>query len=241
MARLKQASVRNRLLAAMSPDDFALLQPALEPVQLELRQHVFRAGETISHLLFPESGLVSIVADIEEGRFEVGMAGWEGLIGVPLVLGVDVTPHTALIQSPGDGYRAPAEQMHLLLEKSASLRSLLLRYVHTFLVQVSQTAYANAGYSVEARLARWILMNHDRVESDELAITHEFMAIMLGTRRPGVTLALQNLEGSQLIRATRGRILIRNRAALEELAGDAYGFAEREYTNVLQLPIRRGQ
>ena len=184
--------------------------------------------------------MVSIVADIEEGRFEVGMAGWDGLAGVPLLLGVGHTPHTAMIQAPGSGYRISAEHMGTALERSATLRSILLRYVHTFIVQISQTAYANAAYGVEARLARWLLMTRDRAETDELIVTHEFMAIMLGTRRPGVTLALQNLEGSQLIRSTRGRVLIRNRAGLEELAGDAYGFAEREYSNVLQFPIRRG-
>lgn len=240
MAQLTRASVRNRLLTAMSPDDFALVQPHLEPVKLELRTILFRTGEPISHVTFPETGMASIVADIEEGRFEVGMAGWEGLAGVPLLLGVSHTPHTAMIQGPGAGHRISAEHMRPLLEQSATLRSILLRYVHTFIVQVSQTAYANAGYDVQARLARWLLMTHDRAETDELIMTHEFMAIMLGTRRPGVTLALQNLEGSQLIRATRGRVLIRNRAGLEELAGDAYGFAEREYSNVLQFPIRRG-
>lgn len=240
MAQLNQSSVRNRLLAALSPDDFALIQPCLESVRLELRAILFRTGEPISHVTFPESGMASLVADIEEGRFEVGMAGWEGLVGVPLLLGVDHTPHTAIVQGAGEGHRISAENMCTALEQSGTLRSILLRYVHTFIVQVSQTAYANAGYGVEAQLARWLLMTHDRVETDELIMTHEFMAIMLGTRRPGVTLALQNLEGSQLIRATRGRILIRNRVGLEELAGDAYGFAEREYTNVLQFPIRRG-
>lgn len=239
MTQPDQSSFNNRLLAALSPDDFALMQPFFEPVRLELREHLFRAGETIAHVTFPESGLVSIVADIEEGRFEVGIAGWEGLAGVPLLLGVGITPHSALIQAEGEGHRISAEHMRTLLAQSASLRSILLRYVHTFLVQVSQTAYANAGYSVEVRLARWLLMTHDRAEGDELTMTHEFMAIMLGTRRPGVTLALQNLEGSQLIRAMRGRVVIRDRGGLEDLAGDAYGFAEKEYSNVLQFPIRR--
>lgn len=239
MAQLGQSHVRNRLLAALSPEDFALIGPVLEPIKLEMRQMLFLAGEAISHVVFPEVGMVSIVADVEEGRFEVGMAGWEGLAGVPLLLGVGVTPHSAMIQAPGRGYRIAAEQLRPVLEQSASMRSVFLRYVHTFVVQVSQTAFANAGYSVEARLARWLLMTHDRVEGDDFLITHEFMAIMLGTRRPGITLALQNLEGGQLIRAFRGRVLIRNRAGLEDLAGESYGLAEREYSNVLQFPIRR--
>jgi CRP-like cAMP-binding protein len=113
--------------------------------------------------------------------------------------------------------------------------------VHTFIVQVSQTAYANAGYSVDERLARWLLMTHDRLEHDDMPVTHEFMSIMLGTRRPGVTLAVKMLEGAGVIRATRGHIRIRDREKLEQLAGQSYGFAEREYSNIFQFPIRRGR
>jgi CRP-like cAMP-binding protein len=111
-----------------------------------------------------------------------------------------------------------------------------LRYVHAYMVQVSQTAYANAGYDIEARLARWVLITHDRIEVDELSLTHEFLAMMLGTRRSGVTIAVQTLEGNGMIRAQRGRITVLDRAKLRQLAGDAYGLAEREYNNVLQFP-----
>jgi CRP-like cAMP-binding protein len=241
MAQLEQSSIRNHLLAALSIDDFALLQPQLEQVDLELRQLMFRAGEPISHVIFPVSGLISIVADIEQGRFEVGMTGWEGFVGVPLALGVGRTPHTALVQMGGQGLRITAAQLQAAMEQSASLRSLLLRFVHTFVVQVGQTAYANAAYDIEARLARWILMTHDRVGGDELVLTHEFMATMLGTGRPGVTFAVQQLEGNGLIRARRGRMTVLDRPGLELLAGNAYGMAEREYSNVLQFPIHRNR
>jgi CRP-like cAMP-binding protein len=236
---LHQSSIANQLLAALAPSDFALLQSHLEPVDLQLRQQVFRAREPINHVVFPDSGIVSIVADIEEGRFEVGMTGWEGLAGVPVVLGVTHTPHTAIVQVPGNGWRIEAQQLRDAMAASTALNSILLRYVHTFVVQVSQTAFANAGYPLEARLGRWILMTHDRTASDALMMTHEFMACMLGTGRSGVTFAVQSLEGNSLIRATRGRITIRDREGLEALAGDAYGLAEREYTNVLQFPIKR--
>jgi CRP-like cAMP-binding protein len=239
MTELQQASIRNHLLSALSAEDFVLLQPQLEPISYELRQIVFRAGEPISHVLFPESGLLSIVADIEEGRFEVGMVGWEGVVGVPVVLGVEQTPHTALVQVPGSGLRMTAPQFQSALDQSPTLRKLFLRFVHTFIVQVSQTAYANAAYDIEARLARWILMTHDRVDGDELVLTHDFISTMLGTGRPGVTFAVQQLEGVGLIRAMRGRIIVRNRGGLEALASNAYGMAEREYTNVLQFPISR--
>jgi CRP-like cAMP-binding protein len=226
-------------VASMSADDFTLLQPHLEAVSFEMHHHPFRAGEPIAHVFFPESGLFSIVADIGEGRFEVGLTGWEGMIGVPIVLGVEHTPHTCVVQGSGDGLRMAAAQLGSIMEQSASLRSLLLRFVHTFMVQVSQTAYANAAYDIEARLARWILMTHDRTDGDELTLTHEFMANMLGTGRPGVTFAVQQLEGNGLIRARRGRLTVRDRQGLEDLAGDSYGMAEREYTNVLQFPIKR--
>jgi CRP-like cAMP-binding protein len=239
MSVLHQSSVTNHLLTALSPSDFALLQSHLEPVDLQLRQHVFRAGEPMNHVVFPDSGVVSIIADIEEGRFEVGMTGWEGLAGVPVLLGVTHTPHTALVQVPGTGWRLAARQLRDAMDESTTLTSLLLRYVHTFIVQVSQTAFANAGYPLEARLGRWILMTHDRTEGDNLGMTHEFMATMLGTGRSGVTFAVQTLEGNGLIRATRGRITVRNREGLEALAGDAYGLAEREYTNVLQFPLKK--
>ena len=236
---LHQSSITNQLLAALSPNDFALLQKHLEPVDLQLRQQVVRAGEPMSHVVFPDSGLLSIVTDIEEGRFEIGMSGWEGFAGVPVVLGVAHTPHTALVQVPGTGWRIAAQPLRDAMHESDTLTSILLRYVHTFIVQISQTAFANAAYPLEIRLARWILMTHDRSVGDHLLLTHEFLATMLGTGRSGVTFAIQTLEGNSLIRATRGRITVRNREGLEAVAGDAYGLAEREYTKVFQLPLRK--
>jgi CRP-like cAMP-binding protein len=239
MAQLQQSGIRNRLLASMSPDDFALVQPHLEVVSFEKGEYLFKAGQIITHVTFPERGIASIVADTKEGRFEVGMAGSEGLAGVALLLGIDRTPHTCLVQATGEAFRIGESELQAAMDKSASLRTILLRFVHTFIVQVSQTAYANAGYSVEERLARWLLMTHDRLEHDDMPVTHEFMSIMLGTRRPGVTLAVQMLEGTGVIRAKRGRITVRNREKLEQIAGQSYGFAEREYSNVFQFPIKR--
>ena len=239
MTQLHQSGIRNRLLASLSPDDFARMQPHLEAVTLELRHHLFKSEQTITHVLFPERGIASIVADTEEGRFEVGMVGSEGLVGVPIVLGVDRSPHNCLVQATGEAVRFGAGELQAAMDHSRTLRALLLRFVHTFSVQVSQTAYANAGYSTEERLARWLLMTHDRLEQDDMPITHEFMSIMLGTRRPGVTLAVQMLEGVGAIGATRGRIAVRDREKLERIAGQSYGFAEKEYSNVFQFPIKR--
>ena len=239
MAQLQQSNIRNRLLASLSRDDFALVQLHLEAVTFELREHLFRAEQAITHVTFPEQGIASIVADTEEGRFEVGMVGSEGLVGTAVVLGVDRTPHTCMVQAAGEAFRIGADELQAAMDHSATLRALLLRFVHTFIVQVSQTAYANAGYSIEDRLARWLLMTHDRLEKDDMPVTHEFLSVMLGTRRPGVTLAVQMLEGTGVIRATRGHVTVRDREKLEQIAGQAYGFAEKEYSNVFQFPIKR--
>jgi CRP-like cAMP-binding protein len=144
-----------------------------------------------------------------------------------------------LVQATGEAFRIGAGELQAAMDHSPTLRALLQLFVHTFSVQVSQTAYANAGYSTEERLARWLLMTHDRLEQDDMPITHEFMSIMLGTRRPGVTLAVQMLEGVGAIGATRGRIAVRDREKLERIAGQSYGFAEKEYSNVFQFPIKR--
>ena len=240
MARHQQSSVRNQLLTALGPGDFERLAPHLERVKLELRELLHHAGETLTHVTFIEEGIVSKLAETEEGRFEVGMDGPEGLSGVPALLGVETAPHSAMVQADGEGLRIPVEPLKAAMEASPTLRALLLRYVHASMVQIAQTAYANAGYSLEARLARWVLMTHDRTKGNELSLTHEFLSVMLGTRRPGVTLAVQTLEGNGMIRAKRGRITVLSREKLEELAGDAYGLAEAEYTNVLQFPLRKG-
>jgi CRP-like cAMP-binding protein len=241
VAQLQQSGIRNSLLAALSPDDFALAQCHLEPVKLELRQHLFRAGQVITHVTFPESGIASMLADTADGRFEVGMVGAEGMVGTALMLEIERTPHTCLIQAPGEAHRIGASELQTVIDHSGTLRTLLLHFVHTFNVQVSQTAYANAGYSIEERLARWLLMTHDRLLHDDMPLTHEFLSIMLGNRRPGVTGAVQMLEGTGAIRATRGHITMRDRGKLEQIAGLSYGFAEKEYFKVFQLPIRRAR
>jgi CRP-like cAMP-binding protein len=238
MAQHQQSFVRNRLLAAMSPGDFELLEPSLERVQFEIRELLHRAGDRLTHVTFIEEGIVSTLAETEEGRFEVGLNGFEGLCGLSALLGVETSTHTSMVQASGRGFNIPVQQLQAAMDQSRTLRALLLRYVHAYMVQVSQTAYANAGYALEARLARWILMTHDRMEVDELSLTHEFLATMLGTRRSGVTIAVQTLEGNGMIRAKRGRITVLDRAKLKELAGDAYGLAEKEYTNVLQFAQR---
>src|SRR5215207_7465110 len=233
MTHLQQISACNRLLATLPPADFDLLQPDLEPVALDLRQWLIEAGEPIQQVYFPEHGIVSILADTSQGRIEVGLIGPEGMAGLPVVLGIERSPHGYMVQAAGEALRISAQDLRTALRHSPSLHAGFLRYAHTLMVQTAQTAYANAGFTIEARLARWILMTDDRLERNELPLTHDFLSMMLGVRRPGVTLAIQALEGGGLIRAKRGGITVLDRVRLEEVADSAYGLAEAEYARVM--------
>ncbi|HST95271.1 MAG TPA: Crp/Fnr family transcriptional regulator [Microvirga sp.] len=228
-----QVSIQNRLLTALSPEDFASLQAHLEPVKFELRQVLIEPNQPIEHVYFPEAGMSSVTNNSADGKIEVGVIGWEGMVGLPLVLGVDRSPYEVFIQMPGHGWRIAARDLEQAIRQNPSLHRHLLRYAQANAVQVSETAFANANNDIEARLARWLLMCHDRVDGDDVPLTHEFIAMMLGVRRPGVTVALHVLEGMQVIRARRGVISVLDREKLEELAEDAYGLSEAEYTRLM--------
>jgi CRP-like cAMP-binding protein len=238
MAGLHQADIRNRLLCGLSPADFALLQPHLTRRCASLRETLIEPGRPIEHVYFPESGLASFVSP-SEVETEVGVVGREGFLGVSVILGLDRTPLKAQSQVPGEGLSVPTAALVEASEASRSLRGLLCRYTHVFMIQAASTSYANAHFTVEQRLARWLLMTHDRLDSDELELTHEFLAMMLCVRRPGVTVATHVLEGQGLIRAKRGRITITNKEKLATLAGDSYGLAEAEYERVVAPRIRK--
>ncbi len=229
----QQGSCRNRLLRAMPAADFALL--ALEPIDLPTRFELIRPGVAIETLYFLERGLASITTASTAGSIEVGVVGSEGLVGAtPLLLDVEHSPHPCFMQMPGDGFRVTAANLLGAVEHSATLRRLLLRYVQAHIVQVAQTAFANAVHTIEVRLARWLLMCRDRAEGDDMAVTHEYLAAMLGVRRPGVTVATQMLEGNHLVRASRGHIVVLDRPGLEALAGDSYGLPETEYAALIE-------
>lgn len=229
MAQYHQRSIRNRLLAALSPDDFDLIEPYLTRVHHALRETLVAEGQTFTRIFFPETSIASLLADSEEGRIEIGMVGREGLVGLPVLLGVSESPFFGMCQSAGDALALDVGVFRQALAQSSTLKDRLLLYVHVMMLQTAQTAFSNAVYPLEARLARWILMIRDRSEGDELTLTHDLLSTMLAVRRPGVTVATQSLEGSGLIRATRGRITVLDREGLETVAGNAYGRAEAEY------------
>lgn len=229
MARLP---VSNRVLAALSADDFAAIEPHLERVPLELGATLIHPHEPIRHVTFPESGMISLIADLEGERVEAGVIGREGFVGVPVVLGTDRTPNTNTVQASGEALRITSQDLRAAIAERPSLFRPIGLYIQSFIVQISQTAYVNATFDIEVRLARWLLMMQDRV-GDELPLTHDFLAAMLGVRRPGVTIATHVLEGTGAIRASRGRIVIRDREKLMDMAGDGYGSAEREYERLM--------
>ncbi|MBD8907511.1 Crp/Fnr family transcriptional regulator [Methylorubrum zatmanii] len=235
MVHPQQATIRNRLLRAISSEDFSRLAPFLQCLELAVQTTLIAPDRPVEHLYFPESGIFSITANGPEGGVEVGMVGREGLVGaVPILTGSDRIPHDHFVQVPGRALRIAVAPLHEAVEESEPLRALLLRYLQAEIVQIRQTAFANARFTIEARLARWLLMCHDRLDGDEVQIKHDFLALMLGVQRSGVTLALQNLEGAGRIRSRRGCITVLDRALLEALADTSYGVAEAEYARLIE-------
>jgi CRP-like cAMP-binding protein len=227
------APYRNRLLLGLSAADRRLLLPSLEPVELELRRTIEEPNTQVTHIYLPESGIISVVAGAAHQHIEVGLIGREGMSGTAVLLGDHRSPNEVYVQMAGAGHRISAKHLCRALERSKTLSERLQRYAHVFMVQIAQTAFANGTAKIEARLARWLLMAHDRHDDDELPLTHEFVAVMLGVRRPGVTDALHKLEGKGLIGTDRGVIRIVRRKGLITLAGGAYGAAEAEYARLL--------
>lgn len=229
-----QNELRNRLLALMSREDFARLSAGLEPCSLAKGFVLVEAGHEIEHVYFPEVGIASMVAISPEAQqVEVGLFGRDGAGPVPALLGVDASIHRVLIQVAGHGHRIGREDFASALRESASLSGLFSRFAHVMSVQAAFTALSNAVHQIDERLARWILMCHDRSPSDDIALTHEFLSVMLAVRRPSVTTSLHVLEGNRLIRNERGHIAVRDRPGLEEFTHDAYGRPEAEYLRLI--------
>lgn len=234
MPGLIQANCRNRLLVLMSAQDFALLDPDLHAVELPKGLVLTEPDQVIEHIFFPEDSISSVIATSPEGlECEAGIVGMDGLVPLPVVMGSDRSPHRVIIQVPDGGFRIDRGAFVQALDASASMRGLMLRYAQVMNVQMAFTALSNAVHPIDERLARWLLMCHDRQPSDDIPLTHEFMAVMLAVRRPSVTTALHVLEGNGFIQSERGYVTIRNRKALEEFAGDAYGKPEAEYRRLI--------
>lgn len=223
MAENRSRSPQNLVLSRLTSADFGILQPDLEPVDLPIRKVLERRQRRIDSVYFPESGFASVVANGADKRpIEVGIIGREGMTGLFVVLGSDRPDNETYIQVAGQGQRMKAKALREALDRSPSLHRTMLRYAHSFLNQATSTALANGRSKIEERLARWLLMADDRIDGNELPLTHEFLAMMLGVTRPGVTVAVKQLELRGWIARKRSRIVILDRSALEVQANGTY-------------------
>jgi CRP-like cAMP-binding protein len=234
MLQPQQRACQNRLLAALPEADFALLQPHLKLATLTVGDVLIRAHTPISRVAFVEQGIVSLVSLAEDAeQIEAGLVGYEGMVGVPVLLGADQTPNEARVQMLGLAWMMPTSALRDTLEQSVHLRRRLLHYAHVLGVQATSTALANGRFKLEPRLARWLLMCHDRVVGDELPTTHRFLSLMLGVNRTVLTGTIAAFERSGLIETRRGTLIVRDRPALLALAGACYGVSETEYARLL--------
>ena len=224
----------NRLLGLVPPKDFERLRPHLERIPLEYRQSLYRARKPIGFVYFIETGVGSLVNTMANGKAaEVGTIGNEGVVGLPLLFGDDRAPTSVYVQVPGIGLRIKATVFQKELARSASMRAVMLRYAHAFFNQVAQSAACNRFHAIEQRTCRWLLMTRDRMDSDEFLLTQEFLAMMLGVQRTGVTAAASALRRTGLIRYIRGNVTILDRPGLKNRACECYGISQREFDRLL--------
>ena len=216
-------AVRNLMLLSIPEQEFSAVRVSLEPVEMPRYRVLYEQREKIGYAYFPGEGMVSLVIMTNDGRsVEVGIAGREGVVGVPLAFGVEYAPTRAIVQLPGSGLRISSSALQEGFDDSPSLRHSIERYVMTQQLQVAQTAACNRLHDMDQRLARWLLMCQDSVDSEKLPLTHEFIAQMLGSGRPTVTIAAGILERAGLIENTRGYVKILNRKRLEDAACECY-------------------
>ncbi len=233
----RSGPARNMLLRRLPDAELELLRPRLEPVELKLKTLMFIPDGPVDSVFFVESGTVSMLAALEDGaQVEVGLVGREGMIGLPLLFGAPTSPVEAIVQASGTASRLPAAAFRTALAELPSLSGLLLRYVDAFHHQVAQTAACNGRHQIEQRLARWILMTHDRIEDDRLVMTQEFMSHMLGVQRPGVNLAVRTLQQAGLVQREKGQLRILDRSGLEAAACECYGAVQRRYAWLTEPP-----
>ena len=235
MARTASASAReNRLLRAMPLVEYQRLAASLERVTMPLGQALYESGGAQGYVYFPTTSIVSLLYVLADGATaEIAVAGHEGLVGIALFMGGETTPSRAVVQSAGEGYRLRAAVLKMEFERGGALQQLLLRYTQALITQMAQTAVCNRHHSVDQQLCRWLLLSLDRLPANELKMTQELIANMLGVRREGVTEAAGKLQAEGLIEYSRGRITVLDREHLEARVCECYAVVKKEYDRLL--------
>jgi CRP-like cAMP-binding protein len=229
-----QPTLGNRLLDALPLDVIERLRPHLETVIMERGQTVHEPGQTADHAMFPTRGMISLVAEMSDGAaVEIGMIGKEGIFGVSTLLGDDNPTQRAMVQLAGSALRMPSRLLRQEVEGNAGAQGLLLRYAQVTLTTAAQTAACNRLHLIEQRCARWLLSAHDRAEADKFPMTHEFLAMMLGVRRAGVSVAAHSLQTSGLISYNHGTMAILDRSGLEAAACECYRVIQNEFARLM--------
>lgn len=224
----------NHLLAVLPEAECARLFPYLEWVPLPLGKALYESGDQLSHVYFPTTAIVSLLYVMENGASaEIAVVGNEGIVGIALFMGGETMPNRAVVQSAGHAYRLKGQALKQEFNRSGALQHLLLRYTLALLTQMAQTAVCNRHHSVDQQLCRWLLLSLDRLPSNELSMTQELIANMLGVRREGVTAAAGNLQGAGLIHYSRGRITVLDRPGLEARVCECYEVVRKEFCRLL--------
>ena len=231
---------KNFLLAALPADEFARVQSKLKPVSFKLGEVIYESGDKLNCVYFPTTAITSLLYIMENGATaEIGVIGNDGVSGHALFLGGDSMPNRAIIQSAGDALQMNAKDLKAEFALAGVFQKMLLRYTQALMTQISQTAVCNRLHSLEQQLCRWLLLSHDRLNSDELVMTHDLISNMLGVRREGVTLAAQKLAKRKLIKNLRGTITVIDRQGLEDAVCECYKVVNTEYNRLLGRGISR--
>src|SRR6187455_2874968 len=232
--------VENRLLAALPRDEYDHLLPRLQQVSFDLGEVVYEFGGHLDFVYFPTNSIVSLLYTMENGTSaEMGLTGNDGVVGIALFMGGGTMPNRAVVQSAGGALRMKAKVLQDEFALGGKFQKMLLRYTQALITQISQTAVCNRLHTVEQQLCRWLLLSHDRLDSDELVMTHDLISNMLGVRREGVTLAAKKLGGQKLIKSVRGTMTIIDRQGLENAVCECYKVVNEEYNRLLGLGISR--
>jgi len=230
----------NQLLASLPADEWRRWQGHLEPVDMPLGQVLYESGGTLKHVFFPTSAIVSLLYVMENGASaEIAVVGFEGMVGISLFMGGGSTPSRAVVQSAGQGFRLSAHMIKDEFNHSQPVMHLLLRYTQALITQMAQTAVCNRHHSLDQQLCRWLLLSLDRLNGNELVVTQELIANMLGVRREGVTESALKLQQAGLIRYSRGHITVIDRPGLEKRTCECYAVVKTEYDRLLPKSIAR--